>query len=338
MPTGKHIDWSTIDFSNIHNLSLKEFQASYCHGISLSALTAKVRKLGLKPKPYVASKGPAHWKSRVWTKEEDAYLATNADTMGFDHIAQALGVSQGTALRRAKFLGCMPSLLTQKLKHRIANATALNRPERKAHLSKCAKGRRLSEETKQKISEALKGEKNGQYGRGMTEEEKIRWRATYEKTGRLKMLEYLASPAGREARRRSHSKTTTPEFRAACAERSAQLIQDSVLKTNRGHGSWVESVKGGRFYVKSTYEARYVEELEADPEVVSFRYEPFKIPYEFEGTPRSYVPDFEVTAVYGTYLVEVKPQKLWTLPKNVAKINAARAAGHVVIQVSYPPF
>lgn len=195
------------------------------------------------------------------------------------------------------------------------------------------KGGELSEETKAKISEAVSGEKNGQFGRGMTEEEKVRWRASYFANGIHKIRAWLQTEIGQKVLWANVAKRKTVEARAASSLRSSLLVEQGIIKTNRGITSHLVTVKGGEFTTKSSYETRYVQKLEADPEVMAFVYEPFRIPYEFEGIQLWYIPDFLVHFVDGREeLVEVKPAKMTMLPKNVSKFEAGHAA-HVGFRV-----
>lgn len=63
--------------------------------------------------------------------------------------------------------------------------------------------------------------------------------------------------------------------------------------------------------------------LESDPDVLSWKYEPMRLPYEFEGSTHNYVPDFLVTRGGSMQLVEVKPDGLLIEPKNIVKMEAA---------------
>lgn len=89
------------------------------------------------------------------------------------------------------------------------------------------------------------------------------------------------------------------------------------------------SPKGGTFTYRSGWELRYALYLDADPDVLSYRYEPYSIPYVSNvrtGKVRRYHPDFEVLRSDGTLiLVEIKPKKKMTLLKNVKKFGAAQA-------------
>lgn len=78
-------------------------------------------------------------------------------------------------------------------------------------------------------------------------------------------------------------------------------------------------------WYRSSYELRYMELLDADPEVIAYQVEPVRIPYLFEGSVRNYVPDFLVTRADGVqWLIEVKPAALVGTDQNLAKARAAR--------------
>lgn len=64
--------------------------------------------------------------------------------------------------------------------------------------------------------------------------------------------------------------------------------------------------------------------LDSDDNVVKWEYEPFRLPYLFEGRTRNYVPDFLITMKSGEkILIEVKPSLLTETPTNIAKQVAA---------------
>ncbi len=79
---------------------------------------------------------------------------------------------------------------------------------------------------------------------------------------------------------------------------------------------------------RSSWELKYAALMDADPNVESYRYEPYPIPYVSNvrtGKVRRYWPDFEVTRVDGVKLiVEVKPKKRISNPRNVKKMLAAK--------------
>ena len=116
----------------------------------------------------------------------------------------------------------------------------------------------------------------------------------------------------------------TPEIRAR--------ISRGVIKTwhtsHNYQGSWVETDKGfgGRVWARSSWEKRVLAVFDAHPSIESFRVEPFRIPYTFDGVERTYIPDFLVVSSSGSKEVwEIKPRYFLSLPKNQAKIDALNA-------------
>lgn len=87
------------------------------------------------------------------------------DHFSLRQLAKEVGIGYATLCRIIKK---HDMTLSKTGKMRAAEAT------RQAHVGKIPwnKGGELSQETKTKIGHAVSGEKNGQYGRGMTENEK----------------------------------------------------------------------------------------------------------------------------------------------------------------------
>lgn len=76
---------------------------------------------------------------------------------------------------------------------------------------------------------------------------------------------------------------------------------------------------------RSPIELKYFKELDNEPRVISYIPEPFKIPYEFEGKMRNYIPDVLIHYVDAIdKLVEIKVMREVSEPINIAKFNAAR--------------
>jgi hypothetical protein len=74
-----------------------------------------------------------------------------------------------------------------------------------------------------------------------------------------------------------------------------QLILEGKWFQGRVGHFW-SAKNGKRFYHRSSYELLAFQWLEKDVTVVSYRYEPFSIPYtDTKGTERLYVPDILVT-------------------------------------------
>lgn len=80
---------------------------------------------------------------------------------------------------------------------------------------------------------------------------------------------------------------------------------------------------------RSGWELKYALHLDANLNVVSYRYEPYAIEYVSNyktGKRRNYWPDFEVKMADGRLiLVEIKPKRKLTLLTNVKKFAAASA-------------
>jgi len=69
-----------------------------------------------------------------------------------------------------------------------------------------------------------------------------------------------------------------------------------------------------------------VKVLDRHPCVLDYEVEPFQIPYELDGQPRRYTPDFQVHLEGGIIeLWEVKPDRFLDLPMNRAKFAAMNA-------------
>jgi len=90
-------------------------------------------------------------------------------------------------------------------------------------------------------------------------------------------------------------------------------------------GKRIQSKKGGIIFCHSSWEEELARRLDDDNEILTFKKEPFPIPYAFGGKDRNYYPDFFILRSDGRKLVvEVKPQAFWSMPMNVAKFEAAR--------------
>jgi hypothetical protein len=89
-----------------------------------------------------------------------------------------------------------------------------------------------------------------------------------------------------------------------------------------------QTAKGGICRFRSSWELQYFKYLDACPQVVSFSSEGLRIPYVSNvrtGKLRNYIPDLLVTYADGSRsLIEIKPKKRLSLPKNVKKFFAAR--------------
>ena len=92
-------------------------------------------------------------------------------------------------------------------------------------------------------------------------------------------------------------------------------------------GIHVSPKTGQECHYRSGWELAYLQHLDADPEVVGYRYEDVKIPYVSNvrtGKLRSYWPDFLVQRKDGQQiLVEIKPKRKLDQDRVQKKLKAA---------------
>jgi hypothetical protein len=137
---------------------------------------------------------------------------------------------------------------------------------------------------------------------------------------------------GKPAWNRGLSAKTDERLRLT-GEKISAIIADKFVNGEWNHqagyvGEHFAGTKNGGVvsYMRSSYESKFVRLLELDASVLSWEHEPCRIPYEFEGSMKNYVPDFLVYKDDGSVeLVEIKPRNLVKEAKNVAKSRAAEA-------------
>lgn len=96
-------------------------------------------------------------------------------------------------------------------------------------------------------------------------------------------------------------------------------------KTVAYKGTEITTAKGGKFITKSSYETAYAKQLDENPLVESFQYEPLLIKYRYRKRNQNYIPDFLVKFTDGHFEIhEVKPESLCKNARNKAKFAAAR--------------
>ena len=97
------------------------------------------------------------------------------------------------------------------------------------------------------------------------------------------------------------------------------------MKFNKWKQEWVRTKKGGRIFVKSSWEKKFAETLDEDKKVLNFQYEPMALRYNYKGGKRNYYPDFLVRMTDGNIIIyEVKPKNLVNYGKNKPKAAAGR--------------
>lgn len=118
-------------------------------------------------------------------------------------------------------------------------------------------------------------------------------------------------------------KLNSVETKRKRSETSVRRIVEGMFSpgAGRGKGCYIETKKGGHFWCRSSWEARFARELDTNPEVVCFHYEKVKVPYKFEGEVRYTTVDFLVEYYIGLKLVEVKSLYMMERAKERAKLE-----------------
>lgn len=106
---------------------------------------------------------------------------------------------------------------------------------------------------------------------------------------------------------------------------SERLMKSGFFSSGvRGKWGYFYSHKNKEnMFFRSSFEEKAYKILEKDNNVVSFKREPIRIPYFYDGLTRNYVPDIISIGKNGTTLIEVKANWEKQTPKNIAKMNAA---------------
>ena len=152
-------------------------------------------------------------------------------------------------------------------------------------------------------------------GKVLSEEERAHLRASWTPELRRDAAEHSRNRVwgDPDVRARLLAFHRSPEQRARYSRAQTRRMQETPKTYLRGRASWVDTPKGDkdRVYVRSSYEAATVRKLEADPNVVSYQFEPRQVLPDGKWV----LPDFFVTYTDGReVLVEVKAQWVFGLP------------------------
>lgn len=109
-------------------------------------------------------------------------------------------------------------------------------------------------------------------------------------------------------------------WRQQISETITRLYVDGGFQWSRGE--FTSNKSGETYYYRSSWELQRMMELDTDPEVLEWDYEPFSIPYTLGDLRHRYVPDFIVRTADGTWLEEVGPKAV----KDSTEMNVAKRA------------
>ena len=190
----------------------------------------------------------------------------------------------------------------------------------------------MSDEHKQKISDATSGKRNPFYGKKHTEKTKRKMVKNHaDFTGKKNpLVRWLnKNPTNRqEYSRRLRDVWANPELQESLSIRNRQNVVRAIADGNHNpyskceHG-WFESKKfKQKFYFQSSYERRFLEFCETAHQIFSLQRPRFVIDYVADdGKDKVYNPDFIVN---GMVMVEVKPESMLPYNNNRKKIAAGK--------------
>ena len=147
-----------------------------------------------------------------------------------------------------------------------------------------------------------------------------RWKIASGNTGKIvsketrkkmseKLLGHLVSEETRRKISEARKGKTLPPRTEEHKEKLRLAWKDPTKHKTDGQikGYYFSTKLNDNIPYRSSYELAYLKQLESDPLVVSYEYEPVRISYFFEGQKHTTIPDFLVHYTDGhTELVEVK--------------------------------
>jgi len=183
--------------------------------------------------------------------------------------------------------------------------------ETRRKISEIQRGRKLTEEHKNKIKEGV--------NLRLSNDATVGDRISQKLTGKRKSGQHCKNIS--EARK---NKIATGEIiinREKISETITQRYLDGGFEWSTGQ--YTSSKTGATCNYRSSWEREFMELLDCDPRVDIWKYEPMFITYLHEGKSKRYIPDFMVVLDGQTLLVEVKPPSLTDTEMNEAKRKAA---------------
>lgn len=184
--------------------------------------------------------------------------------------------------------------------------------ETRRKISEIQRGKRLTEDHKNKISQGVKN----RFDSDSTLGEKI----SRSLTGKKKSIDHCDNIS-----KTRKKKLENGEIVINCDKISAAITQkylDGGFEWSTGQ--YTSTKSGEVCNYRSSWELELMQVLDSDTRIESWRYEPISIPYVLEGKTRRYVPDFHIVTTSGAdLLVEVKPPALTGTETNSSKRQSA---------------
>lgn len=191
-------------------------------------------------------------------------------------------------------------------------------------------GTKRSEETRRKISEMQRGRKlseehKNKIGLGVKQrfdsDDSLSEKIKTSLTGKKKSIKHRENISKTRKERLSSGEIVINRDKISAAITQRYLDGGFEWST----GQYVSSKTGKTCNYRSSWEHQLMQLLDSDDRVDTWSYEPLSIPYVLDGTPRRYVPDFLVVSGGCDFLIEVKPPSLSDLPINAVKRETAIA-------------
>lgn len=212
MPSGKPIDWSELDQklkSDLPGMTIIAWQHKYAPLISPKAIGARAKKLNIIPGTYKPTQAHKDKISRSIIGDEKD-LAEQIKNMRDDYsnreIIKMLNLDDATYNRIIKRNNIVLSEIGKRRALLQMKTCGIGKPA-------WNKGIPLTTDTKIKISNALKGPKNAQYGKKLSEKQLAKRAIWFKQYGMEKSRLYHLSDKAKEIRSKTIEKLRTPEYR-----------------------------------------------------------------------------------------------------------------------------
>lgn len=184
--------------------------------------------------------------------------------------------------------------------------------ETRRKISEIQRGRKLSEEHKNKISMGVK--------QRFDSDDSLSQKIKASLTGKKKSTEHCEKISKTRKERLSTGEIVINRDKISATITQRYLDGGFEWST----GQYTSTKAGEVCNYRSSWERELMEALDSDPRIESWRYEPISIPYILDGKSRRYVPDFHVVTKSGADLmIEVKPPSLSSTEMNSCKRDAA---------------